>query len=227
VRTDLVGQTIQGWVLEALVYTDDYGRVYRVREPDSNAPAFVRVIEVNLELDTTFRERFGYMAAKLEALKSPNILSVTRFGDTGGRFWLFEDYAPDGSARSLLQRQARFGMPMPMALALDLGRQAADALVAAHAHGALHGELKPDNLRLTKLSAGSSLERYHVKLADFGLVELAPDVSVDDGGNSTAPAYIAPERWQACRLTQGQTCTRSGWCCTNWPRTCNRSRPRR
>ncbi len=59
------------------------------------------------------------------------------------------------SGQTLAERLMRG--PLPLAQALELGAQIADALDAAHKHGIIHRDLKPGNVTLTMGGAGRSL----------------------------------------------------------------------
>ena len=81
--------------------------------------------------------------------------------------------------------------------ALEIARQVARGLAAAHARGIVHRDLKPENLFLTRDG--------HVKILDFGLAKLVSDGSGSHSKVETAYAteagvivgtvqYMAPEQ---------------------------------
>ena len=84
---------------------------------------------------------------------------------------------------------------MPVGEALEIARQVADALDAAHTHGFLHRDLKPANIKIRNDGT--------VKVLDFGLA-CAFDVKARDGREPRSPAktasiagtagYVSPER---------------------------------
>ncbi|WP_206515923.1 serine/threonine-protein kinase [Nocardioides pantholopis] len=67
--------------------------------------------------------------------------------------------------------------------------QALQALVAVHAAGVVHGDVKPANLLLEPTGRG----RPHVRLADFGVATVADGVAFAPAGPAGTPAYLAPE----------------------------------
>ena len=92
---------------------------------------------------------------------------------------------------SLHERLRRVG-PLPMKDVLNLGRQIALGLAAAHAQGLLHRDIKPANIWLEQSEAGGVI----AKVLDFGLAR-----SVDGDGSLTqsgmivgTPQYMAPEQ---------------------------------
>jgi serine/threonine protein kinase len=80
--------------------------------------------------------------------------------------------------------------PLAPDRAAPLARQLASAMAAAHAHGVVHGDLKPGNIMIT--DAG------HAKIMDFGLARRRSDAGKDDDhlqrGLSGSPAYMSPEQ---------------------------------
>src|SRR6185369_9872603 len=69
-----------------------------------------------------------------------------------------------------------------------IGMQAAQGLVAAHAQGLIHRDIKPGNILLE--APGDN-----VKLTDFGLARVAEDVKLTRTGFVTGtPMYMAPEQ---------------------------------
>ncbi len=153
-----------------------------------------------LAANPAFRARFLQEMKSTAALKHPNIVEIYEVGEQDGSLYLAMELMPDGSLRTLLQRNA--GKPLPLLLGLDLVRQAAEGLAAAHAQGMVHGDVKPDNLLLTLLSRSSlGIERYLLKISDFGLARLA----AESGLASTdvpwgTPAYMSPEQCQSKSL---------------------------
>jgi serine/threonine protein kinase len=86
-----------------------------------------------------------------------------------------------GSVRDLLAVAG----PQPEDVVARLLAQLLDALAAVHAHGVVHGDVKPSNLLLR---AGV---RPHLLLADFGV---AAQAGVRSAGPTGTPAFLPPER---------------------------------
>src|SRR5205085_5769573 len=125
------------------------------------------------------------------ALSHPNICVVHALEEHQGTPVIVMEYL-DGRPLSQLVD----GKPLSREMALSLGRQIAQGMAAAHAHGVVHGDLKPANIMVTTDDAA--------KILDFGLARHTPwTASADEtshwapaqhGGISGTPRFMAPEQ---------------------------------
>jgi Tol biopolymer transport system component len=178
------------------------GEVYRARDVKLGRDVAVKVLPDAFAADPDRLVRFRREAQVLASLNHPNI----------GQIYGFEDCFSTGSGQAavaalvmelvegedLAARIARG--PIPIAEAMPIARQIADALEAAHEQGIVHRDLKPANIKLRRDGT--------VKVLDFGLAKaLDPDSVAVNAMNSptiTAPtslgvilgtaAYMAPEQ---------------------------------
>ena len=187
------------------------GEVYKARDTRLGRTVAIKVLPAFAAANPDRRRRFEYEARAASALEHPNICGLHDIGcetpthpsqpdvHGGPLHFLVMEYV-DG--RSLADR-LRAG-PLPMVQVLDVGAQIADALAAAHARGIIHRDLKPANVMLTGPSGTP-----RVKLLDFGLAKLGPEVLDAAVGATTAGmpgpltspgeflgtlAYMAPEQ---------------------------------
>ncbi len=117
---------------------------------------------------------------------------------------LLNDCHPERSlSRSLRQTESKdprlpFGA-LPVPLALDLTRQIAAGLAAAHARGMVHRDIKPENILLARDPSG-----WQPKIADFGIVATkeASTAFTRTGGTLLTVAYAAPEQWRGTPAAQ-------------------------
>ncbi len=88
---------------------------------------------------------------------------------------------------------------LPVPLALDLTRQIAAGLAAAHARGMVHRDIKPENILLARDPSG-----WQPKIADFGIVATkeASTAFTRTGGTLLTVAYAAPEQWRGTPAAQ-------------------------
>jgi serine/threonine protein kinase len=132
------------------------------------------------------KERFLGEARAFMAIRHPNVLRLLHVGDHNGSPFLVLELLKGETFGDYLKRENKPNGP----LALDLLRQAAAGLAAAHAVGIVHRDVKPDNLFLI----GDVGDPFGLKVIDFGLAR------GQKSGTSTAGlvvgtlAYIAPEQ---------------------------------
>src|SRR5579862_9846929 len=129
-----VGQTLGQYRIEAPLDAGGMGQVFRGLHTYLNRPAAIKVMRANLATNPKFQARFLQEARSAAALKHPNIVEIYDFGEQEGTLYLVMELMTDGSLRSLLRRRTS-GQPWPLSLGLDLVRQAAEGLAAAHTLG--------------------------------------------------------------------------------------------
>src|SRR5262249_42688652 len=125
------------------------------------------------------------------ALTHPNVCIIHAVDSSLGPPMIVMEYV-DGEPLSRRLQEAR----LPPQQARLLGRQIALGMAAAHAHGVVHGDLKPANILITP--AGTA------KIVDFGMARREVGTRSGDqtgiwnptpsGGISGTPAYMAPEQ---------------------------------
>ncbi|WP_218938586.1 serine/threonine-protein kinase, partial [Modestobacter altitudinis] len=131
--------------------------------------------------DAAMRE--GRIAARIT---HPHAVSVYDMVDDGGTPWLVMEYLP---SRSLAQVLADRGI-LPVQQVAQIGAQVADALIATHAAGVVHRDVKPGNILIGEGGRSEGL----VKITDFGISRARGDVSLTQTGVvKGTPAYLAPE----------------------------------
>jgi hypothetical protein len=133
------------------------------------------------ETDQTRAEREAHLSARLN---HPHVVAVFDVVDDhmSGDQWLVMEYVDGGTLSRLVHER---GALAPEAAA-PLLRQVADALIAAHAAGITHRDVKPSNILVD--------DRGRAKLTDFGIARAQGDPSLTQTGVMTgSPAYLAPE----------------------------------
>lgn len=132
--------------------------------------------------DADYLERFYTEGEAAAALNHPHVVTVHSIGDHDGLHYLEMEFL---SGRSLQSRLKSEQYSPFRAVALTLG--IAQGLAAAHEHGVLHRDLKPDNVLLS--------HRGIPKLADFGLCKKL-HVPCNGAPLAGTPHYMAPELFQ-------------------------------
>src|SRR5437660_3283576 len=118
------------------------GQVYRARDSRLNREVAIKVLPPAFAADPNRMARFSREAQLLAALSHANIAAIYGLEDSGGTAALVMELA---EGQTLAERMAAGAIPMDEAL--DIARQIANALEAAHEKNIIHRDLKPANIK--------------------------------------------------------------------------------
>jgi serine/threonine-protein kinase len=164
------------------------GAVFRashVRLPKQFA---IKVLQPEVLKRSDAYSRFRREAEVASSIGHPNIVEVHDFNLTGeGQPYIVMELLTGEDLRRVMKREAPFDLPRT----LELVRDIAAALGAAHARGVIHRDLKPQNVFLARRAG-----RMIVKVLDFGISKIsgASDVHTNSSSFLGTPAYMSPEQ---------------------------------
>lgn len=192
-KENLVGRSIAGYELQALVGEGGTSVVYRATHPKHGTVAF-KVLREKLRQDRTALARFNREADFGKRVLHQNVIRTIETGQADGLHYLVIEWAPG----ELLENYAKAKAPLPRKEVAIIIEQMGNAVHAAHAAGIIHRDLKPDN---AMYDPSSGL----LKLLDFGIAaatDTAPDERLTRAGYFVGTLmYVAPEALSGALVT--------------------------
>ena len=134
------------------------GEVYRARDTRLDREVAIKILPQAMAGDKERALRFEREAKLLATLNHPNIAQVYGYEESEDQKFLVLEYVEGETLAARLKRG-----PLPVDEALEIGRQIAEAVEAAHEKGVIHRDLKPGNVMLRPDGT--------VKVLDFGLAK--------------------------------------------------------
>ncbi len=168
------------------------GEVYLAQDLKLGRKIALKLLPIEYTSHPELVRRFGMEARAASALNHPNIVTIHEIGQSESCHFIATEFV-DG--QTLRRRMRNFASdPMSLAQILDIGSQIASALAAAHSAGIVHRDIKPENIMLRRDG--------FVKILDFGLAKLSPQVSPTEASMvNTNPGivmgtvrYMSPEQ---------------------------------
>jgi eukaryotic-like serine/threonine-protein kinase len=204
-RSQMIGRQLGPYTIVAPLGAGGMGEVYRARDTKLRRDVAIKILPSHFTSDPERRSRFAREARLLATLNHPNIGAIYGLEETDGVTALVLELV---GGPTLADRLARG--PFPVADALAIARQIAEALDAAHEKGIVHRDLKPANIVLQTAANASGVPSGEVraKVLDFGLAKTMADGLEGDltqrpsgslGGTEEGrilgtPAYMSPEQ---------------------------------
>jgi serine/threonine-protein kinase len=134
--------------------------------------------------------RFHREAENASQISHQHVAQVYDFGESAdGLVYLAMEFVDGEPLSTILDREGR----LHVVRAVDIARQIAEALAAAHSLGILHRDLKPDNVMVGRTRFGTDL----VKLVDFGIaraMDRSTQAFTSTGLIVGTPDYMSPEQ---------------------------------
>jgi serine/threonine protein kinase/Tol biopolymer transport system component len=168
------------------------GEVYRARDTALNRDVALKVLPVQFALDPERLARFRHEAQTLASMNHPNIAAIYGLEESSGLQAIALELVEGHTLAERISGAAgAAGAGITVDQALDIARQIAAALEAAHEKGITHCDLKPANIAVTPTGV--------VKLLDFGIAKVLTDEAgaagaTIEGAIAGTPGYMSPEQ---------------------------------
>lgn len=171
------------------------GAVFLAEETNLCRKVALKMMRPRVAVNPGAAKRFLREARAAASLHHDHIITVYQVGEEAGVPFLAMEYLEGESLDDRLKRQS----PLPLADILQIGREIAEALAAAHAKGLLHRDIKPANVWLEEKSKPGEEQdtlNHRVKILDFGLARsIEDDLNLTSSGMIVGtPSYMAPEQ---------------------------------
>jgi eukaryotic-like serine/threonine-protein kinase len=193
-----IGERLGPYHIVARLGAGGMGEVYRAHDMQLGREVAIKILPAVFAADPQRLARFEAEARVLASLNHPNIATIygvehvdrsSGAGQKAIHALILEVVEGD----TLEDRIAQSRGGLPLAEALGIARQIADALEAAHAKDVVHRDLKPANIKVRPDGV--------VKVLDFGVAKAlapaaadGPPVTTEPGLIVGTPAYMSPEQ---------------------------------
>ena len=189
VSAPLVGQVLGHYRIVEQVGAGGMGVVFRARDEQLDRDVALKILPGLALLSDPARRQFRREALSLAKIIDPQVAMAFDFGHASGIDYLVTEFVPGLTLEVKLA-----GRALPENEILQLGKQLASGLEAAHREGVIHRDLKPSNVKVTP--------EGRLKILDFGLAYL---LKTETEATVTAPLtdtysdagtlpYMAPEQ---------------------------------
>ena len=164
------------------------GAVWLAEDTKLERRVALKFLAAHLVSDEEIRKRFQREAKAAAGLSHPNICTVFEVDEEGGKPFLSLEYIEGESLEARIERG-----PLQLVEALDIARQIAEGLEAAHTKGVVHRDVKPGNVLITPDG--------RVKILDFGLALLTEGSRLTKLDTTVGTvAYMSPEQLQCAAV---------------------------
>jgi serine/threonine-protein kinase len=192
----LIGQVLAGkYRIDDKIDEGGMGCVYRATHVLMEKVVAVKVLHPALAADDKIVARFTREAKAASRIYHPHAINVTDFGESeNGIVYLVMEYLRGRTLKEVV----RAGGPLTLERTVEIVRQVAGALEAAHNEGVVHRDLKSDNIMLEEATGGD-----WAKVLDFGIAKIQQterSVHETDPGLTApnliigTPQYMSPEQ---------------------------------
>ena len=190
------GQSLSFYEILGPLGAGGMGEVYRAKDTRLEREVAIKILPEELADDEERLRRFEREAKTLASLSHPNVGGIHGVDQEGDVCFLALELVPGEDLAARLSRG-----PLPVDEAIDVCRQIAEGLEAAHEAGVVHRDLKPANVCVTPEGV--------VKILDFGLAKPMGPKATPSGTSSAesdsffmteeglvlgTPTYMSPEQ---------------------------------
>jgi hypothetical protein len=182
-KSESLGRLGHYEILE-LIGRGAFGIVFRAFDDALQRVVAVKVLAPQLAVITTARKRFLREARSSARVRHENVVQVYGVEEQPLPYLVME-FVPGETLQQRLERTGPLNAPEVM----QIGRQLALGLAAAHSMGLIHRDIKPANILI------ESGPNSRAKISDFGLARSPDDSSLTQSGIvAGTPMFMAPEQ---------------------------------
>jgi serine/threonine protein kinase len=181
---EVMGLVLRGrFKIEKRVGVGGQARVYLAKDVVLDRPVAIKVLNEDVAEDPVGLERFLREARFAARVHHPKCLAIFDFGQERGLTFMAMEFFEGVTLKDMLKERR----PEPD-VALQIARDIAEALAAAHGRGIIHRDVKPSNVMVDK--------KGNAKLGDFGVARSIDGERTSTGMMFGSMAYMAPEQAQ-------------------------------
>ncbi|WP_317851976.1 protein kinase domain-containing protein [Paraclostridium sp. AKS73] len=181
-----MGETVLGNRYEIIKKIGDGGMafVYEARDKLLNRTVAIKVLRPEFVDDEEFLTKFKREAEAVASLSHPNIVNVYDVGEDGKVHYIVMELIEGQNLKDIIKNEGT----LDEYTALDIAKQIAKALGAAHRKGIIHRDIKPHNILISN-------EGRIVKVADFGIAKAVSSSTITSTGSVIGSVhYFSPEQ---------------------------------
>jgi serine/threonine protein kinase/tetratricopeptide (TPR) repeat protein len=184
----MIGTRLLHYQIQKKLGSGGMGEVYLAQDTDLGRQVALKILSPERFSDPDSRRRFLHEAKAQAMLSHPNVATFHEVKEHGNMAFIVMEYVEGDPLSRVMQAEE-----LARDEILDIAIQMVDGVRAAHEHGVIHRDIKPDNIMITP--------DRRVKITDFGLARWKGASTLTKKGTRLGSAfYMSPEQADTRRV---------------------------